>query len=182
MRMLVAVLFLAIAGSSTHAQRSTSEELVTMAVFPTTEYSKAGRARLTTLVLAYCHELLDALPTNKPNEQAWVLNEMKTSDQVKIERLISSVEYSRYYLKDNLDTCVERTERLQKEQQQRGTRDITRFEAANYLSIALIFNSDTDLLFHAKRAGLDIAHFKLDFLSAIRRALLIASMRALEDQ
>lgn len=45
----------------------------------------------------------------------------------------------------------------------------------------MTFNNAEDILLYARRAGLDPGQFRLEFLSSIRRAMLFASLRALEE-
>ena len=165
-----------------HAQRSAAEQLVSMAVNPSTPLAKAQRLQLTDLLLTYCRDVLAALPTNTPAEAGWVANEMKTTDMNKVMRLSSSREYARHSLQDTFQACVDRASKLGAEQNRNRATNISRFEAANLVSLAVNFNSTDDVLTYARRAGLDVDQFRLDFMTAIRRMLLFASLRALEEQ
>jgi hypothetical protein len=76
-----------------------ARELIGIGVsFKPENYTQAGRAKIVRLVAAYCREVLTALPTNRPNEDAWVVAEMKTTDMDKIKPPLSpSPRRSRIY-------------------------------------------------------------------------------------
>jgi hypothetical protein len=57
-----------------------------------------------------------------------------------------------------------------------------RSEAGDLLRIAFDFNNDADILAYASRAGLSRAAWRLDFLPSIRKAILVAALRALENK
>jgi hypothetical protein len=181
MRAILLAVLVALGAPSAHAQRSAAEELVSMAVNPSTPLGKPQRVQLTQTLITYCKDVLAALPTNTPAEASWVTGEMKTTDANKINRLMSSREYARHSLKDTFQTCVTGATRLLAEQNRNSAAKIGRFEAANYVSLAVNFNSGEDIETFAKRANLDINQFRIDFMGAIRRLLLFASLRALEE-
>jgi hypothetical protein len=56
------------------------------------------------------------------------------------------------------------------------------YEAANLVSLAINFNSDIDIEIYAKNLEMKSEELGLDFLNAVRWALLVASLRTLEQQ
>ncbi len=184
MKAFVTALLLIVGGASTSAtaQSPVAQELMSISVNSSFDYSKAGRERLVTLLLTYCQEFLSALPTNTPNEAAWLANEMNTSDINKVGRVVATREYARYSLQSTFQGCVNATTKLSREQRQRGSQDISRSEAALLVSLAANFNDAADIVTLAKRLGMSVEQFQLDFLHAVRRSLLFASLRTLEGK
>jgi hypothetical protein len=86
--------------SGSAAQNDIPGELATFASRPASDYTATFRAKLIQTLAAYCQEVLNALPTNTPAEDAWVASEQKTTDATKITRLLGSKEYSRSILKN----------------------------------------------------------------------------------
>src|SRR5258708_1471447 len=128
------------------AQNNNPGELATFASRPASDYTATFRAKLIQTFAAYCQEVLDALPTNTPAEDAWVASEQKTTDLTKISRLLGSKEYSRYILKNTFSDCKDITATLTQAQsipeKEKRTETYVRFEAINLVRLALNFNDD----------------------------------------
>jgi hypothetical protein len=154
-----------------------ARELVTIAVRPDTDYTKTGRVRLVRLLSVYCREVIKILPTNTPAEDAWVASEGNTTDIAKVRRLTASREYSRSKLTEIFVRCEQITDTLIKP----GALAVE-YEAANLVSLAINFNSDVDIEIYAKNLDIKSEEIGLDFLHAVRWALLVASLRTLEKQ
>jgi hypothetical protein len=56
------------------------------------------------------------------------------------------------------------------------------YEAANLLSLAINFNSDSDISLYASKLEMNSKELGFDFLGSVRWALLVASLRTLEKQ
>jgi hypothetical protein len=175
------VLLCVLAVPASAQRRSSGEQLLSLAVSPSSKWGKPERLQMINLLLTYCREVLAALPTNTPAEAAWVENEGRTTDTRKIARLTSSPEYARFTLQDTFQTCVDRASDLAALQAKHSSNKIGHVEAARLVSLAANFNYDQDILSYAKRAGLDVDQFQLDQMSGIRRMLLVASLRAFEE-
>jgi hypothetical protein len=176
--------FALVPASAQQEQRSpTVRELLSISVNPNSDFTRPGRAKFVGALARYCHEVLAALPTNTPRDDAWVMAEMNTSDMAKINRLVSSPEYNRYILKDYFTSCEEGTQKIISIQDQASrTENLIRYEASHLVSLAAIFNNSNDIEAHAQRAGLKPQAFALDFISSVRRALLFAALRTLEGE
>jgi hypothetical protein len=107
------------------------------------DYTKTGRAKFVRLLSVYCREVLKILPTNTPTEDAWIASEGKTNDMAKVRRLVFSREYSRSELKEIFVNRQETTDKLIKPALP------VDYEAANLVSLAINFNSDTDIELYA---------------------------------
>jgi hypothetical protein len=154
-----------------------ARELITIAVRPDSDYTKIGRAKFVRLLSVYCREVLKILPTNTPTEDAWVASEGNTNDMAKISRLVASREYSRYQLKEIFVNCEQTTDKLIKPDAL-----MAEYEAANLVSLAINFNSDSDTEVFASKVEMKSKEVGFDFLSSVRRALLIAALRTLEKK
>ena len=160
--------------TATPAQRSKQNDLFRYSFKLT--YSPANRVELARRFEAYCREVLDAVPTNTPAEDAWVTTESTTSDVNRLTRLISSVEWARHQLKDTFSECLERVASLQ-QAQANSSRSA---EAAQFVSLAYTFNQDADLAAFAKRADLK---FPLSpYVNTFRQVLMIAAIRTLDGR
>jgi hypothetical protein len=164
------------------SEQPIARELLSITVDPGSDYTKPGRAKFASVLATYCTEVLKALPTNTPAEDAWVRAEMNTSDMAKTRRLASSPEFSRRELKSVFENCVEATANIMRFQKLTKRNDsAARLEAAELVRLALNFNYDNDIRAYASRAGLSSNAWKLDFLHSIRWALLVAALRTLEN-
>jgi hypothetical protein len=69
-------------------------------------YTASARSDLAKLYLAYCRDILVAIPTNTPAEEAWVAEEANTTQFDKINRLYHTKEFARSKLKETFSSCV----------------------------------------------------------------------------
>lgn len=164
-------------------ERPIAKQLVSIVVNPGSDYTKPGRAKFVSTLSTYCAGVLKALPTNTPAENAWVHAESNTTDMEKIRRLVASPEFGRRELKRLFEGCVENTTNIQRMQKLTERSDsVVRSEAQEFLRIAFAFNDDNDILAYAARAGLSSREWLLDFLPGVRRSLLVAALRVLENK
>jgi hypothetical protein len=169
--------------SAQDSERPIAKQLVSITVDPGSDYTKPGRAKFVGILATYCADVLKALPTNTPAEDAWVRAEGNTTDMDKIRRLISSPEWSRRELKQLFEGCVESTTNIQRIQKLTEKNDsVARSEAQELLRIAFDFNNDNDILAYASRAGLSTRAWQLDFLPSVRKSLIVAALRVLEGK
>jgi hypothetical protein len=154
-----------------------ARELITIAVRPDSDYTKSGRAKFVRLLSVYCREVLKILPTNTPTEDAWVASEGNTNDMDKVRRLVSSREYSRLELKETFVKCEKTTDNLIKPDAL-----LVEYEAASLVSLAINFNSDSDIALYASRVEMKPKELGFDFLGSVRSALLVAALRTLEKK
>ena len=165
------------------SERPIARQLVSMAVNPSSDYTGPGRAKFVSVLASYFTEILNALPTNSPSEDAWVLAEANTTDIEKVRRLTSSPEWSRRELKSVFESCRESTADILRAQKLTERSDsVVRYEAAKLIQIAITFNDGNDILTFASRAGLSSAAWRLDFVGSIRRAIMVAALRTLENK
>jgi hypothetical protein len=129
------------------------------------------------LLSVYCREVLKKLPTNTPTEDAWVASEGHTNDMAKVRRLVSSREYSRSELKETFVSCEKTTAKLIE-----PSALSREFEAVNLISLAVTFNSESDIELYASKTELKSKELGFDFLHSVRWALLIAALRTLENK
>lgn len=171
---LIALHFFSGSVSAQESRFSETEALISYAVNPSSDYSRNGRANFAAILSVYCKKSLEILPTNSPSEDAWLQAEMKTSDLIKAERVFRSKEYSRDKLKEIFLRCQRETKRLM---------ETSQHEALWFVSLAIAFNDDShELSRYANWAGLNSVKLGFDFLTAIRRSILIAAMRGLEEK
>ncbi|MCK1511368.1 hypothetical protein IVB22_02025 [Bradyrhizobium sp. 190] len=170
-------LLLLLVGPS-YAQSPTAYSQILKFGFSGKPFDASARAELTKLFTAFCRDLLTALPSNTPAEDAWVQQESNTTDVAKLSRLVNTPEYARHQLKDTLSTCAKRASDLAMVQQ----RGDLRAEAAGFISLAAIFNEDADLKALAKRLDIKSINDQFQLLYGIRRVLLISALRTLDGQ
>jgi hypothetical protein len=169
--------------SAQDTERQIAKQLVSIAVNPGSDYTRPGRAKFVSTLATYCGEVLKALPTNTPAEDAWVLAEGNTGDMEKIRRLVSSSEFARRELKARFEGCVEGTTNILRVQKLTERNDSgARSEAQEFVRIAFDFNNDNDILAYAARAGLSSRAWQLDFLHSVRKSLLVAALRVLDNK
>ncbi|MET4297060.1 hypothetical protein ABIB06_007653 [Bradyrhizobium sp. LB8.2] len=154
------------------APRPAQSDLFRFSFNPT--FTPANRIELSRRFEGYCHEVLDAVPTNTPAEDAWVIAESKTSDLNRVTRLVSTKEWARYRLKETFSECLQKIAVLQQAQ----ANNARSAEAAQFISLAYTFNQDTDLAAFAKRVDLKSG---LE-LNLFRQVLMIAAMRTLDGR
>jgi hypothetical protein len=165
------------------SERPIARELVAITVNPSSDYTKLGRSKFVRTLATYCAGVVSALPTNTPTEDAWVRAEGNTTNPEKIRRLASSPEFSRAELKSVFEGCVEMTANILRVQVLTEKGDSSaRYEAGELVRVAFDFNNDNDILAYASRPGLSRAGWWLDFLPSIRKAILVAALRTLENR
>jgi hypothetical protein len=170
--------------SAQQDQRSrATQELLSIAIYPRSDYSQAGRVKFAQALANYCREVLALLPTNTPKEEAWVVAEGSTTDIAKINRLVKTPEFSRWRLKDDFSTCSEIAQKLiDVNDIADRNENVVRYEAANLISLATTFNDTKDIEIYASQAGLRTQFLGFELLGSVRRALLFAAMRTLEGK
>jgi len=165
------------------SERPIARELVSITLNPGSDYTKPGRAKFVAVLSSYCTEILNALPTNTPNEDDWLAAEANTTDTQKIRRLVLSPEWSRHELKTVFEGCRESTANILRAQKSSGKDDtVARYEAAELLRVVINFNDSNNIVTYASQAGLNSTAWKLDFLGSIKRAILVAALRTLENK
>ena len=177
----VFVLFALIATSTTsEAQQSNQTPADKVMAFGLigNDFSKAARERLAELTEAYCSDALTFLPTNTPSEDAWVQNEIKTSDMQKINRLVQTPEFARWRLRDTFRECQLRARSLRQIYAKQTT---AAAEAGGFVSVALQFNESQDTMDQLGSVGIKLGDSRIGLLATIRRILLIAALRAAQD-
>jgi hypothetical protein len=141
------------------------------ASFKPENYTQSGRAKIVRLVAAYCREVLNVLPTNTPEEDAWVEAEGNTTDLAKVQRLVATPQYNRREAKYVFSTCEEKAGK--------GLDGTGSREAAAFISLALNFHDPRSVESYASRAGLNVKALGLDFIGTVQRSLLLAAMYSL---
>jgi hypothetical protein len=158
-----------------------ARQLISLAVNPSTDYTRDGRVKLVQILANYCIAILELLPTNTPNEQAWVQTEGQTTDLTKVKRLVATKEYGRSSLKETFSDCEQKSKKLMQGLTGGPRSDtIARYEGASLVSLAINFNDDSVEMF-ATRLGMQPKALGFDFLASVRRALLFGALKALED-
>ncbi len=180
---LLALLTLALTGAATTtaysqatatAPRSAQSDLFRFSFKLT--FTPPNRVELSRRFEAYCREVLDAVPTNTPAEDAWVIAELKSSDLDRMTRVGLSKEWARHQLKETFSECLQKVTSLQQAQ----ANNARSAEAAQFISLAYTFNQDADLAAFAKRVGLKFEF--LPFVNSFRQVLMIAAMRTLDGR
>ena len=140
-------------------------------------YTSQNRVELARLFDAYCREIFDSVPTNTPAEDAWVKTEVSgpVDDFRRMSRLIASTEWARHQLTKTFSDCLQKVALLRQVQSQK----LLAAEAAQFASLALTFNADTDIDTFAKRANMKL---ELSMSSLLRQFLLIAATRTLDGR
>ncbi len=136
-----------------------------------------NRVELVRLTKVFCREVLDSVPTNTPAEEDWVMKEFRSmgTDSNRMVRLISSKEWARHQLVDVFSECLQKVAPLQQAQTQ-GSRTA---EAAQFISLALTFNENSDSPEFAKRIGMKFELSAIT-LNVFRQILMIAALRTLD--
>jgi len=163
------------------SERPIARELVSQAVNLSNDMAvPKNRIRFVQTIATYCGEVLKALPTNTPNEDAWVKAESNTSDSAKLDRLVSTAEFARRQLKSTFENCAEDANELARIQARSSKQDSDLHdEAAGLLRVAFDLNDDEGIRIYAARARLDQAAWLLDFISSVRKTLIVAALRTL---
>jgi hypothetical protein len=188
--LILGIMMAALHSGTTLAQSkaltTAAHAIISSAVDPDRDFTKTSRAKIVQNVATYCGEILKALPTNTPSEDAWVAAEAKTSDLAKVERLLSSPEWSRRELKSTFSDCKDLSQTLIQNQAVVNRTDaVARAEAINLVGLALIFNDTSDIESYASRANFKLGYeptSEPDLFSLVRKDLLIAARSALKGQ
>jgi hypothetical protein len=184
-RIAVGLAIIIATGSSSAAQNNLAGELAIFANRPASDYTAIFRAKLVQTFAAYCQEVLNALPTNTPAEDDWVASEQKTTDMTKITRLLNSKEYSRNFLKGMFSDCKDIAAMLVQAQsiseKNKRTDTYARFEANNFVRLALNFNDDLKSYLSKIDLNQDKKNELELLLPTFRRELLVAATKALQD-
>lgn len=177
-RLSALAILLALLVHPSRAQSPTAYSRILKFGFSGKPYDAAARSELAKLFVTFCRDVLAAVPTNTPAEDAWVRQEGNTTDVAKISRLVGTVEYARHKLKDTFSACVARASDLTTVQQKPDWRA----EAAGFISLAAVFNEDADLKALAERLHVHAIDDEFLVLYSVRRILLIAALRTLDSQ
>ncbi len=131
----------------------------------------------------YCQQVLSALPTNTPAEDAWIASEEKTKDTEQLRRLFSSKEYSQSVLKRTFSDCKETIALLDKIQfMKEGGNERVRLEARQFIKLALKFNVSLEPYLSKVELNKDIkAKLGDGYLAVVRQGLLTAAVKTLQD-
>lgn len=175
------LLFAILIGASQSAQAQTAKSQTSTnqllgLVFSKRPFDAATRTELTSLFAAYCRDVLTAVPSNTPAEEAWVEDESRTSDMAKLVRLGQTMEFARSMVRRTFSECVDTTARLATVQ----ARFDRNREAALFVSLAVTFNESADTERFADRIGVNRNDFQFGILGSLRRILMIAALRTLD--
>jgi hypothetical protein len=131
-------------GTAQNSKSSAMDEVLNYASRPPSDYTADFRAKFAQTLVNYCQDILNALPTNTPAEDAWVTSEEKTGNGAKIQRLINSKEYSRSALKNTFSECKDTATiliELIHEYSNKESETFSRLEAGQFIKLALNFNT-----------------------------------------
>src|SRR5258708_3170050 len=131
-------------GTAQNSKSSAMDEVLNYASRPPSDYTADFRAKFAQTLVNYCQDILNALPTNTPAEDAWVTSEEKTGNGAKIQRLINSKEYSRSALKNTFSECKDTATiliELIHEYSDKESETFSRLEAGQFIKLALNFNT-----------------------------------------
>jgi hypothetical protein len=179
----LAVTIAMVSGSTAQNNKpSAMDEVVDFASRPQLIYTADFRTKFAQ-TLANCQEVLNALPTNTPAEDAWVTAEEKSRNGAKMQRLINSKEYSRSALKSTFTECKDTAALLIQIQQlpNKPTAD-SRLEAFQFIKLALNFNTFLEPYSSKVELNNDVKSALGDLhLHVVRSGLLRAALEALQD-
>jgi hypothetical protein len=128
---------IAMANAGLAQDTSARDEVLDFAEKPVSE---DFRPRFIGTLAKYCQDVLNALPTNTPAEDAWIAWEEKTKDREKLQRLFDSKEYSRSILRNTFSECKDTTKLLFDIKQMRERAERLRLESSLFIKLALNFN------------------------------------------
>jgi hypothetical protein len=173
--------------TGTTAQNSKASAIDKLSAFvsqPQSEYSAAFRKQFIQTFANYCQQVFDALPANTPAEDAWVVSQQKTPEQ--ILRLLQSKEYSRDFLKNTFSDCNKTTTMLIQIQnvpeKEKRTETYASLEAGQFVKLALNFNDGFGPYLPKVELNRDVKFGLSDiYVGLIRRGLLMAATKALQD-
>jgi hypothetical protein len=169
--------------SAAQNSKSAMDEVIDFASRAQPVYTADFRAKFAHTLANYCQEVLKALPTNTPAEDAWVTAEEKSGNGAKIQRLINSKEYSRSALKNTFTECKDTTALLiQIQQLPNKTATDSRLEAGQFIQLALNFNTFLEPFSSKVELNKDVKFALGDLhLHVVRTGLLRAAWEALQD-
>lgn len=156
---------------------SETREVLGIVTSPNFKYDAEGRIEFARALSAYCSAAMASIPTNTPQEQEWVEAEGNTRDSNKIARLVATPEWGRYRLGMLYGDCISATAKISSAQQNSAKR----VEAAFWTSLSITFNDDHDMQLYAKNASVDLQRHGIYFIRALRRGMMIAALRAIEE-
>jgi hypothetical protein len=170
--------------SAQNSKPSAIDELGAFISLKESDYTEAIRAKFIQTFANYCQEVLNALPANTPAEDAWVVSQNNTAE--KVQRLLSSKEYSRSFLKNAFSDCKNITTLLIQiqniQEKEKGTEAFANLEAGQLIKLALNFNNGFAPYLPKVELNKDIKFGLSDlYVGIIRRELLIAAAKALQD-
>jgi hypothetical protein len=145
------------------------------------QWDSPVREQLANALLVYCRDVEQAIPNNTPAEDDWVADELKSSDPQRLERVLSSVEYSRWTLSRSFAECSEHaagTLRALKSADRAA-------EAIQWSEFALSFNYAEGWRAYASKAGLVRGNddsYGFELMPGLRRGLIEASVAALSKK
>lgn len=172
-----AMMLIMAVGAKCETASSETREVLAIVTSPTFNYDAKGRADFLRALSAYCSATTASLPTNTPQEQDWVETEQNTTDSNKIVRLISTPEWGRYRLGRTYNECVTTTAKISLAQHDSDRR----LEAAFWISLSITFNDDDEVKRAAKVASVDLPRHGVYFILHMRRGIMIAAVRAIEE-
>jgi hypothetical protein len=145
------------------------------------QWDRTVREQLASALLVYCREVQQAIPKNTSGEDDWVADELKSSDPQRLERVLSSVEYSRWTLSRSFAECSQHaagTLRALKSADRAA-------EAIQWSEFALSFNYAEEWRPYASKVGLIRGKddsYAFESLPGLRRGLIEASLGALSEK
>jgi hypothetical protein len=183
-RIVVAALAAVIASASLQAADlvASATTWVRIVIRPrSAQWDRTVREQLANALSVYCGDVQQAIPKNTPDEDDWVADELKSSDPQRLDRVLSSVEYSRWTLRRSFADCSQHaagTVRALKS----GDRAA---EAVQWSEFALSFNYAEEWRAHASRVGLVRGKddsYAFELMPGLRRGLIEASVAALSEK
>jgi hypothetical protein len=180
--LLALAITIAMVSGSTAQKVSAMDEVITLAATSAADFTADLRAKFAQSLAKYCQEVLHALPTNTPAEDAWVTSEI--GNGAKIGRLLNSKEYGRSILKEHFSECKDTAAFLIQIQQlpEKGTETFSRLEAGHFIQLALNFNNGFEPYLPKVELNKDVKFALGDLqIQMIRWGLLKATTKALQD-
>jgi hypothetical protein len=179
-------LAIAIAMVSGSAAQNTpaTHEVLSFAERPVSDYTADFRPRFIRTLAKYCQDVLNALPTNTPAEDAWIASEEKTKDREELQRLFDSKEYSRSILKNTFSECEHTTKLLSeiKKLVPEGGTERLRLETSLFIKLALNFNVSLESYSSKIELNENVkARLGGTYFQVVRQGVLTAAVKTLQD-
>jgi hypothetical protein len=114
----------------------------------------------------YCKTTQLALPSNTPQEDKWLNNELRTTDATKIGRVLVSKEYSRFKIQATYGACLNISEQILQAQKDFDIR----LEAILYLNLLEEFSGE-DIEFYAQKADVDSNKYGMGLFRLVRSSI-----------